>query len=460
MKNGRGGQSDAPVAPYALRMPVGSLYFVGEEDNEQGRTRANVFVLDLGAGTLRRLTVDVMARSVAVAGDDLVVAAWSREGPNRLWRLADSALEMLLPAVQEAGVVDVQGDRLVWGSDDAARDFGASVPRHTVLCRLPDGDVSVAYRSERPFIGPSFSPDGSFAVVEWGSATAARARTSKLVVVPPVGAPRAASLSVLGARWFVNRPLWGPQDVIAVDGAIGPNRDRTAPAVALVDPSGKTARKLDEARAICWSPDRSALLVQRPHPTAFGLALLHLEDDAAVLERACTLPVRRVRSAVWVPGELASDTGDHMGPPISVVPWEGLDRVDWMADDRLRAVEASARRAPVWVSAESLARLDEYGGDLRVTIRDASDNIAAARALDAARDDLYWLGTSPSDEGEVEIPSFVSPVGGPPDAPFVVIDANDTDPTLLRRIPSILQRHLSAAGVTSAEILLGDIEST
>lgn len=89
-------------------------------------------------------------------------------------------------------------------------------------------------------------------------------------------------------------------------------------------------------------------------------------------------------------------------------------------------------------------------GTVRVQLR--GDDPRLGVALDSARYDLYRLDTDPAEEGEVEIPSFVSEIQSHSAGPWVWIDANDTELSLLERIPTIVTRHLHAAGIIGATI--------
>lgn len=106
------------------------------------------------------------------------------------------------------------------------------------------------------------------------------------------------------------------------------------------------------------------------------------------------------------------------------------------------------------LAADAADRLDSYGGSLYVHIREADDPEAAARALDRARPDLMTLGTPPEweEEGWDALPSLVREVTRARSGPYTCINAADTDNELLRRIPTILRRHLEAEGVASAVI--------
>jgi hypothetical protein len=138
------------------------------------------------------------------------------------------------------------------------------------------------------------------------------------------------------------------------------------------------------------------------------------------------------------------------GTVVVGVPFEGADPDVDFSTFRTMIIPARPPAPPAGpvrvVGADTLGSQ----GTVRVQLR-GSDSARLAAILTAAAVDLVRLDTT-EPEGQVETPSFVSDVQTHPMGPWVWIDANDTEPALLDRIPVILQRHLEAAGITEAVI--------
>lgn len=300
-----------------------------------------------------------------------------------------------------------------------------------VVCAPDNPEPQMVYEGQRLLWYPTIGPDGSIAALEETSA-----RRRLLVVRPDGSVERPPLKEEVGPRWGPRRVFWGAQGLLAVEG----ENEAGSLAMAILDDRFRLVDHFEEFRPHAWSPDGSALLVTHRGRRLVVLAAPAMTQAWAVGPTWWSEPIPQ---ATWLPAALAA----AFGQPPSEESGRETD-VDLSAFRRT----IGPIRPPLPAGPYQVVGIDDLGsqGTVRVQLR-GSDPAQLAAVLRAAANDLIRLDTT-EPEGEVETPSFVSGVQTHPAGPWVWIDANDTETALLDRIPTILGRHLQAAGITDAVI--------
>jgi DNA-binding response OmpR family regulator len=197
---------------------------------------------------------------------------------------------------------------------------------------------------------------------------------------------------------------------------------------------------LQEASDLLLEPGRyAALLLDLKLPDGDGVGLIHALRGR---DETCDLPIIVVSAYV--------DEGREATKALS------LNLVDWLEKpvdvDRLRSVVAAAvaRAAPTGRQ-PAILHVDDDPDILRVTAAALTglgriisvDSLAAARAVLAGqRPDLVILDIGLGDGSGLELLPDLDEFED--DIPVVVFSAQDTDPTLLRRVDEVLVKSRSS----------------
>jgi hypothetical protein len=306
-----------------------------------------------------------------------------------------------------------------------------------LLAVSPSSELRLIYQGRLLLWYPTVGPDGSVAVLEQ-TERRGRVGRKRLLVVRPDGTAERPSLDELTNRWFPSRIHWGPAGLLALEGRLGKDEDSGWLAMAILDERFRVVEHFQEFKPHAWSPDGGTLLTTWRGNPLVTVATPGFRD--AWTGPRFPMPVS---CGTWLPPYLAlrfvpGSADDVSGPP-------DVNFTDY----RTEIIPAQRTTSPAGIA---VVGAEALGGDGTVRVQLRGDHPLLGVSLDGARSDLYRLDTDLSEEGEIEIPSFVSDVQSHPAGPWLWIDANDTDLYLLERIPTIVTRHLQAAGITDATI--------
>ena len=396
---------------------------------------ARLMLFDLGREAGVQLPVGLWVDSLGSWEGGLLLWGWPQGDPRPMvWQVDPAGTAALFGplAGRQVHGMGVGADGTVVVGVPPSEDAGWFHRGTNLLSCAPDGsEPRMVYEGRRLLWYPTIGPDGSIAVLEETSA-----RRRLLVVRPDGSVERPPLKEEVGPRWGPQRVFWGAAGLLAVEG-----EDETGSlAMAILDDRFRLVDHFEQFRPHAWSPDGSALLVTQRGRRLVVLAAPGMTQAWAIGPPWWSEPIPQ---ATWLPAALVAAFGQSESG-------ESGREADFDLSTFRRTIVPV--RPPTPAGPYQVVGADDLGsqGTVRVQLR-GSDSARLAAVLRAAADDLIRLDTT-EPEGDVETPSFVSGVQAHPAGPWVWIDANDTETALLDRIPTILVRHLEAAGITDAVI--------
>jgi hypothetical protein len=394
--------------------------------------RDNLVTLDLETAEITNVTKDSLWSGVLRWRGELVLVGWREEDTSvRVWRLDDRRRPVpLIPGTEmvTGAAVSPDGQTLAYCT---GRYYDE--PEGTIaLVDDVGSSPAVVHRCDRHLADISYLADGRIIAVE----SATQRRKQHLLVLDGDHVAK-LDVSSLGPKWKVTFVHGGPDGHVVMAAEEGPEMDtrQVSALLELVDRELNVKARLRGWQPVAVARDHGAVLMAHPVPGPMADLVWCRFGTWEVAGWIGRIPAFAPEAGWW----------ETSPPPAE---YDGI----YLHDFAWQPPEPPKRRKPrlerLTVGPEEWDRLDEYAGELVVQLR-GDDHDLLATVLTAARDDLYWLDTSRQDDGETEIPSSVSPVRPHPNGPWVSIDANDTEPELMRRIPSILERHLAAHDATA-----------